>query len=135
MIHTDPEPVPATRRSRRLLVAIVIAVVALSAGLVIHQIRMESEQRTVPTLATRFADWMSRNTVNNVEISRVSCLDPSVAFGNQATCQFTAEVDRQGTRTVYHDFKCTAVLDVDGSVATVQCPDNIAWIIASRVDQ
>lgn len=136
-MRTDHHPSPPrtasrTRRSLRFLISSIIVTAALSAVVVIHQLRTAGQ--TTPTLASQFADWMSDNTQSNVEISKVSCLDPSAA-GTRATCQFTATVDPQDHPTYYHDFKCTAELDPTGTVATVQCPANIAWIISTRVNQ
>lgn len=132
---SPPETECRAHRSLRALASILFVTVALTAAVAIHQIRTDhADQAATTPLEAQFTDWMSANTASNTEISRVSCLDPS-AFGSRATCQFTATVDPQGQPTFYHDFKCTAELDLAGTVNTVQCPANIAWILTTRLNQ
>lgn len=133
--HSPPRRTECpSQRSLRALAAIFFTAVAFTAAVSIHQIRTDHAAETATPLRDQFANWMSGNTASNVEISRVSCLDPA-AFGSRATCQFTATVGPQDHPTYYHDFTCTAELDLAGTVTTVQCPANIAWILSTRVDQ
>ncbi len=98
-----------------------------------HCAQADSLGRVV--LVAQFAEWMSANTKSNIQISRVSCLDPAAA-GALATCQFTATLDPHGpTTTYFHDFKCTAELDLAGSVTNVERPDSIAWILSEHITQ
>lgn len=91
-----------------------------------------------PTLADQFGQWMTQNSTTTIDISRVSCLDPTES--RAALCQFTATTTppagapantTAGQPTTYHDFKCTAHLDSTNIIRSVDCPNNIAWIITA----
>ena len=121
-------------RPPKWAVLILILVVALGAVATIQRIRSTTPPPG-PVLVAQFAEWMSANTKSNIQISRVSCLDPAAA-GALATCQFTATLDPHGpTTTYFHDFKCTAELDLAGSVTNVERPDSIAWILSEHITQ
>ena len=113
--------------------SIVLGVMALGCVLIYASVRPTQ----TPTLGDQFDQWMTQNSTTPIEISRVSCLDPTGS--RAALCQFTATTTPAagaapntpaGQPTTYHDFKCTAHLDSTNTIRSVDCPENIAWIIA-----
>ena len=66
------------RPPKRAILLILIVMVALGAVVTIQRIR-PTTPHLGPSLVAQFAEWMSANTKSNIQISRVSCLDPAAA--------------------------------------------------------
>ena len=64
--------------------SIVLGVMALGCVLIYASVRPTQ----TPTLGDQFDQWMTQNSTTPIEISRVSCLDPTGS--RAALCQFTA---------------------------------------------
>lgn len=128
-----PSPWPRAQRlgapAKWAILALAVFVVALGGVVAVQRITTTTSPPS-PSLPAQFAEWMSANTRSDIQISRVSCLDPA-AGGALVTCQFTATVDSPGgTSTYFHDFKCPATLDLAGKVTHVECPTDSAWMFS-----